>query len=29
VKSARFSVPLDPFVEAGSIESLEPRSELG
>ncbi len=28
VKSARFSVPLDPLVEASSFESLEPGPEL-
>ena len=29
VESACFGVLLDPFVEAGSVESFEPRPELG
>jgi hypothetical protein len=29
VKPARFDVPLDPFIEASGLESLEPSPELG
>jgi len=29
VKSAGFGVALDPFIEASSLESLEPGPELG
>ncbi len=29
VKSARLGVSIDPFVETGSLESLEPGPELG
>ena len=29
IESACFCVPLDAFVEAGSVKGLEPRAELG